>query len=275
MQYKVKTTKCKDEELELSSNNLTHVKNKSEQQMYKDILMSNVKSNKLSKLGVKDYLNESNWVGLINEAYCGSKMEEMIDEEMEIDYEVDPISTAKTNAANEIDWEKEAMDYAGKDWFRLSQREKNEIILDIKKDWYRSHNLGEDTLEESSDVGSVFGAEGMPVANPYMRPKKGFDLSKGQDMFKAKNMLPSVKKGIKRFQSEFSNPTFKQTTEPEFITPVKTTHYSGTKKKAMKESYDLVDLDALMDDEIVEYKKLSNIDGLSTSILMRLPRIKL
>jgi hypothetical protein len=220
----------------------------------KDVIV--VKSSKLPKLGVKNFLNQSNWVGLINEAYCGSKMEEMIDEEMEIDYEVDPISTAKTNAANEIDWEKEAMDYAGKDWFRLSQREKNEIILDIKKDWYRSHNLGEDTLEESSDVGSVFGAEGMPVANPYMRPKKGFDLSPNQDMHKAKNMLPSVKKGIKKYQSEFSNPTFKQTSEPEFITPVKTTHFQGTKKKAMKEGYDLVDLDALMNDEI-EYKKIN------------------
>jgi hypothetical protein len=74
-------------------------------------------------------------------------MDEMIDEEM--DYEDDPISSAKTNAANEIDWEKEAMDYAGEDWFQLNQREKNEIISDIKRDWYRSHNLGEDTLEES------------------------------------------------------------------------------------------------------------------------------
>jgi hypothetical protein len=212
-----------------------------------------VKVEKLNNLGINDSLNESNWVGLINEAYCGSKMEEMIDEEM--DYEDDLISSAKTNAANEIDWEKEAMDYAGEDWFQLNQREKNEIISDIKRDWYRSHNLGEDTLEESSDVGSVFGAEGMPVANPYMRPKKGFDLSPKQDMFKAKNMLPSVKKGIKKYQSEFSNPTFKQTTEPEFIKPVKTTHFQGTKKKAMKENYELVDLDALMNDDI-QYIKL-------------------
>jgi hypothetical protein len=103
-----------------------------------------------------------------------------------------------------------------------------------------------------------------------MRPKKGFDLSYGQDMYKAKNMLPSVKKGIKKYQSEFSNPTFKQTTEPEFITPVKTTHYSGTKKKAMKEGYDLVDLDALMDDDIVEYKKLS-----SPSNAFKSPKVEL
>lgn len=281
----------------------------------KDVIVVN--SNKINKLGIKDYLNESNWVGLINEAYCRSKMdEEMIDEtfisnsvveydserqgeepfmmhgekwqyvnaiypdgkrdigvykygqditysydwfrrnvindKSMIDEEMDPISSGKNMAAREINWEEEAMKYAGEDWFQLSQREKDEIITDLKKDWNRSHNLG-----ESSDVGSVFGAEGMPVANPYMRPKKGFDLSPNQDMYKAKNMLPSVKKGIKKFQKEFSNPVFKQTTEPEFVTPVKTTHFQGTKKKAMKEGYDLIDLDALMNEEIVEYKKIS------------------
>ena len=326
---------------DVDSNELTKNKNKyflkvlSEQYgkeiSPKDVVV--VKSNKLKKLGIKDYLNESNWVGLINEAYCGGNMEEemidegssnlyvqydserkdedpfmmhgekwqyvnaiypdgkkdigvyrygedlvysydwfrknivgdktMIDEEM--DYEEDPISSAKNTASSEIDWEEEAMDYAGEDWFGLSQREKDEIISDIKRDWNRSHNLG-----ESSDVGSVFGAEGMPVANPYMRPKKGFDLSPNQDMFKAKNMLPSVKKGIKKFQSEFSNPTFKQTTEPEFITPVKTTHFQGTKKKAMKENYDLVDLDGLMNDDIVEYKKLS-----TPSNVFKSPKIEL
>lgn len=175
----------------------------------KDVVV--VKSSKLNKLGIKDYLNESNWAGLINEAYCGSKMEEMIDEDIE-------------------------------------------------------ENIDEETLEESSDVGSVFGAEGMPVANPYMRPKKGFDLSPNQDMYKAKNMLPSVKKGIKKFQAL----SFEPNTEPQFVTPVKTTHYSGTKKKAMKEGYDLVDLDALMNDDIVEYKKIS-----APSNVFKSPKIEL
>jgi hypothetical protein len=194
---------------DVDSNELTKNKNKyflkvlSEQYgneiTPKDVVV--VKASKLNKLGIQDYLNESNWVGLINEAYCG-KMEE--------------------------------------------------------------------ELDESSDVGSVFGPEGMPVANPYMRPKKGFDLSPNQDMFKAKNMLPSVKKGIKKYQSEFSNPTFKQTTEPEFIKPVKTTHFSGTKIKAMNENYDLVDLDALMNDEIVEYKKIS-----APSNVFKSPKIEL
>ena len=231
----------------------------------KDVVV--IKSNKLSKLGVEDYLNETNWVGLINEAYCGGNMEE----EMEMDYENDPISSGKNMAAREINWEEEAMKYAGEDWFGLSQREKDEIITDLQKDWYSSHNLGEELDEDfGGDVGSAFPNGGMPVANPYMRPKKGFDLSPKQDMFKAKNMLPSVKKGIKKYQSEFSNPTFKQTTEPEFITPVKTTHFQGTKKKAMKENYDLVDLDALMNDDIVEYKKLTN-----TTNAFKSPKVEL
>jgi hypothetical protein len=145
--------------------------------------------------------------------------------------------------------------YGGSEEDSLGFRRSNDID-NLGSEVYKVY-VRKDTLEESSDVGSVFGSEGMPVANPYMRPKKGFDLSPNQDMFKAKNMLGSVKKGIKKYQSEFSNPTFKQTTEPEFITPVKTTHFQGTKKKAMKENYDLVDLDALMNDEIVEYKKIN------------------
>jgi hypothetical protein len=51
----------------------------------KDVIV--VKSNKLKKLGIKDSLNETNWAGLINEAYCGSKMEEMIDEDIEEEFD--------------------------------------------------------------------------------------------------------------------------------------------------------------------------------------------
>jgi hypothetical protein len=74
---------------DVDSNELTKNKNKyflkvlSEQYgseiTPKDVVV--VKSNKLKKLGIQDYLNESNWVGLINEAYCGSNMDEMIDGE--------------------------------------------------------------------------------------------------------------------------------------------------------------------------------------------------
>ena len=71
----------------------------------------------------------------------------------------------------------------------------------------------EELIDESTNVGSVFGAEGMPVANTYSqvygdgRRKKGkkgkksgkargFDMSYGQNMWDAENMLPSVKQGI-------------------------------------------------------------------------------
>jgi len=305
----------------------------------KDVVV--VKSNKLKKLGIKDYLNESNWVGLINEAYYGSKMDEGygmsfeeakaeakrisdeeggvaqhvnkigddmyevsdwydsdttvasfgmgIDEEMDdnvYEYEVPDwalptLINGDSSGISDEDEQKierfinqvvnevgNANFYGGSEEDGLGFRRSNDIDnlgSEVYKVYVRKH-----TLDESSDVGSVFGAEGMPVANPYMRPKKGFDLSPNQDMYKAKNMLPSVKKGIKKFQSEFSNPVFKQTTEPEFITPVKTTHFQGTKKKAMKENYDLVDLDALMNDDIIEYKKLSTNNNVFKS-----PKIEL
>jgi hypothetical protein len=247
----------------------------------KDVVV--VKSNKLKKLGIKDYLNESNWVGLINEAYCGSNMEEELNE-----------------GSSYVEYDSER---AGEEPFMLHGEKwqfVNAIYSDGKKDigvyrysedlvysydWFRravlndktmgDEEMNEDIIDESTAMGGgagggVFGAEGMPVANPYMRPKRGFDLTPNQDMFKAKNMLPSVKKGIKKFQSEFSNPVFKQTTEPQFITPVKTTHFQGTRKKAMKENYDLVDLDALMNDDIIEYKKLSTNNNVFKS-----PKIEL
>lgn len=243
----------------------------------KDVIVVN--SNKINKLGIKDYLNESNWVGLINEAYCGSNMdEEMIDEEMDdniYEYEVPSwalgaLINGDYSGLSDEDEQKlnkfidEVVSKVGNANFMLGDMDgddnlgfrRSNDIDNLGSDVYRVY-VRKNSLEESSDVGSVFGAEGMPVANPYMRPKKGFDLSPNQDMYKAKNMLPSVKKGIKKFQKEFSNPVFKQTTEPEFVTPVKTTHFQGTKKKAMKEGYDLIDLDALMNEEIVEYKKIS------------------
>jgi hypothetical protein len=217
-----------------------------------------VKVEKLNNLGINDSLNESNWVGLINEAYCGSKMDEELNEGSSyVEYDSERADEEPFMLHGEKWQFVNAIYPNGKKDIGV-YRYSEDLVYSY--DWFRRAVLNdktvgdEETLEESSDVGSVFGAEGMPVANPYMRPKKGFDLSP-QDMFKAKNMLPSVKKGIKKYQSEFSNPTFKQTTEPEFITPVKTTHFQGTRKKAMKENYELVDLDALMNDDI-QYIKL-------------------
>jgi len=218
-----------------------------------------VKVEKLNNLGINDSLNESNWVGLINEAYCGSKMDEELNEGSSyVEYDSERADEEPFMLHGEKWQFVNAIYPNGKKDIGV-YRYSEDLVYSY--DWFRRAVLNdktvgdEETLEESSDVGSVFGAEGMPVANPYMRPKKGFDLSPKQDMFKAKNMLPSVKKGIKKYQSEFSNPTFKQTTEPEFITPVKTTHFQGTRKKAMKENYELVDLDALMNDDI-QYIKL-------------------
>jgi hypothetical protein len=245
-----------------------------------------VKVEKLNNLGINDSLNESNWVGLINEAYCGSKMDEMIDEEMDDNiYEYEVPSWALSALINGdvsglSDEDEQKLDkfidevvsevgnanfYGGSEEDSLGFRRSNDID-NLGSEVYKVY-VRKDSLEESSDVGSVFGAEGMPVANPYMRPKKGFDLSPKQDMFKAKNMLPSVKKGIKKYQSEFSNPTFKQTTEPEFITPVKTTHFQGTRKKAMKENYELVDLNALMNDDIQYIKLETNKNNFKSSKL--------
>ena len=253
---------------DVDSNELTKNKNKyflkvlSEQYgseiTPKDVVV--VKASKLNKLGIKDYLNESNWVGLINEAYCGKMEEELNEGSSYVEYDSERADEEPFMLHGEKWQFVNAIYPNGKKDIGV-YRYSEDLVYSY--DWFRRAVLNdktvgdEDTLDESSDVGSVFGAEGMPVANPYMRPKKGFDPSPNQDMFKAKNMLPSVKKGIKKFQSEFSNPVFHQTTEPQFITPVKTTHFQGTRKKAMKENYDLVDLDALMNDEIIEYKKIN------------------
>jgi len=252
----------------------------------KDVIV--VKSSKLPKLGVKNFLKESNWVGLINEAYCGSNMDEMIDEDDSKvygsfngeDWYDEKENSYKNNF--DFDYDEETFDdfnsmYTkhGKNtrWFAPGQE--GEKYFNMYKDRFGSmkvrtpKNIDEESIDEDfgGSMATAFPVSpaqptgGYPVANPNFKvygdgKRRGFDMSKGQDMFKAKNMLPSVKNGIKKYQSEFSNPTFKQTTEPEFITPVKTTHFQGTKKKAMKEGYDLVDLNALMNDEI-EYKKIN------------------
>lgn len=170
---------------------------------------------------IKNPLNKSNWVGLISEAYCGPKKE------------------LKKPTAK-----------------KLSNKKKEEII------------------DESTDVGSVFGAEGMPVANPYMRPKKGFSMKKNQDMWDAENMLPSVKKSIERLQ-DFAHPVFKKGKKKAkgmkvnyatgIVHPNTNSHEFGggpnvkypKKPKTIDEGLSLIDLEALMNDEI-EYVKLDN-----------------
>jgi hypothetical protein len=169
-----------------------------------------VKVEKLNNLGINDSFNESNWVGLINEAYCG-KMEE-------------------------------------------------------------------ETLDESSDVGSAFPNGGMPVANPNYKvygdgKRRGFSPKKNQNMWDAENMLPSVKRSIQDFQ-DFSHPVFKKGKkkvkgmEVDYSTGIvhpntKSHNFGGgenvkypKKPKRISEATEsLVDLDALMNDDI-QYIKL-------------------
>ena len=258
----------------------------------KDVVV--VKSSKLDKLGIKDYLNESNWVGLINEAHCGSNMdEEIIDEEMDDSlrgYEVP-------------EWAIPALingDYSGlsdedeKKIKRFTQRVISEVgnanfmLGDMDGDddlgFRRSNqidNLGSNVfrlyvrksnMEESTSMTGAFpvGPEptgGYPVANRNKKvygdgKARGFVMDEKQNMWeKPKNDLGA----LDDFYSRWSNPAFKKNKGAVKVdkagrVKVNTkTHYSGTNKsvKGVNENYNLVDLDALMNDEIVEYKKIS------------------
>ena len=80
------------------------------------------------------------------------------------------------------------------------------------------------------------------------------------------------------FYRRWSNPAFKENKGPVKVdksgrvTPNTKTHYSGTKinVKGVNENYNLVDLDALMNDEIIEYKKIS-----APSNVFKSPKIEL
>lgn len=274
-----------------------------------------VKSNKLKKLGIKDYLKESNWVGLINEAYCGSKMDEELLNEGPIPmdgkeimgfvkqklpisiFPKDDMFTQRNPIAiiHSIDEMERFIDdfeetYGTEPVFIFfPPSKKGSVILTNMEDGVvkkRSWKPGdiidteefprEDSLEESTDVGSVFGAEGMPVANPYMRPKKGFSMKKNQDMWDAENMLPSVKRSIERLQ-DFANPVFKKGKHKVkgmnvdystgIVHPNTKSHefgggpnikYPKKPKKLSEATQSLIDLDSLMNDDSIEYRKLEN-----------------
>jgi hypothetical protein len=184
----------------------------------KDVVV--VKSNKLKKLGIQDYLNESNWVGLINEAFCGRNMDEMIDE-------------------------------------------------DIEEDILEEEDFGGNTMSAAFPLSASQPTGGYPVANPnksvYGDGKaRGFVKmgKKKQNMFDK----PANDLGGDDFYSRWSSPAAKKNKGPVQVDPKSgrievdtNTRYSGTNKKVkgVNENYDLVDLDALMNDEIVEYKKIN------------------
>jgi hypothetical protein len=267
----------------------------------KDVVV--VKSSKLSKLGIKDYLNESNWAGLINEAYCKSDTEKMIDEEMDenlIEYNIPEwaipalingdYSGLSDEDKKKIDsFTQRVVSEVGNANFMLGDMD-GEDKLGFTRDnaidnlgsnvyrlYVRKNSLQESTAMGGGAGGGVFGAEGMPVANPKMKgKKKGFDLKNGQNMFdKPSNDLG----GMDDFYSRWTHPAFKKKkgsvkvdSKSGRVTPNTKTHYSGTNKKVkgVNENYDLVDLDALMNDEIVEYKKIS-----TPSNVFKSPKIEL
>ena len=156
-----------------------------------------VKESKLAKLGIENTLSKKNWVGMINEAYCKSDMEEELDEDM---------------------------------------------------------------LEEESggDVGSAFPG-GIPATPGSMSLKPNQKIH-GMTV----NMSPAMKKGLKGFQNFGAgkakgkgNMSIDYSTG--IVNPDTKTHQAGggPRFKVNESTNSLIDLDALMNDEI-EYRKVES-----------------
>ncbi len=227
-----------------------------------------VKADKLEKLGIKNALSKKNWVGLINEAYCG-KMEE------------DASSTNDTHFAVTKDTNKILFgwDYSDVDPEELSQfkndyffndiidmfdgyNNRNVIILTRKSLEKRGLNPNDTTNwmqsmneESGGDVGSAFPG-GIPVKPDSM------SLKPGQNMFdKPVNMSSAMEKGLKGFQNFGAGKAkgkgnMKIDYSTGIVNPDTKTHQaSGGKRFKVNESTNsLIDLNALMNDEI-EYRK--------------------
>jgi hypothetical protein len=258
-------------------------------QVYPDINPSEIKIVKSDKLPVSEPLNESNWVGFINEnidikyfinenkkQINPEKITNMVNSINELigqayDSDGEPIYVLDKNSTLEESIAYEPIEYSnnkliikyknefGKTYSEIIKSDDIETEgIDTLKHIYKLYKLALKNITESTSMGSAFPAGGeptggYPVANPKHRPKKGFDLSPNQDMHKAKNMLPSVKNALKSFQ-KFSKK--KNTSETGIVDPVRTTHYAGT-KKSVNENYNLIDLDELLNDNII-YRKIDN-----------------
>ena len=249
-----------------------------------------VKVEKLNNLGINDSLKESNWVGLINEAYCG-KMEEESLEESASENEIQ--KTIQFYKNNGMRWE-----YARDDFYQMStgggdteirydsypnfeDDDFKKVIINIDGKYDNDYaNQFRETIDEDfgGDVGSAFPNGGIPVANPHYKvygdgQRRGFSKKKNQNMWDAENMLPSVKRSIQDFQ-DFSHPVFKKGKkkvkgmEVDYSTGIvhpntKSHNFGGgenvkypKKPKRINEATEsLVDLDALMNDDI-QYIKL-------------------
>ena len=201
-----------------------------------------VKADKLEKLGIKNPLSKKNWVGLINEAYCGDKMDEgrgMSFEEAKA--EAKRISDEEGGVAQHVN-------EIGDDMYEVS-------------DWYDSDTtvasfgigIGEDVLDESTTSSSVFGAEGQPVQPGAISLKKGQNIDG-----KPVNMKKSVEDGLRSLQNFGAgrakgkgNMSIDYSTG--IVNPDRERHEAGGGTR-VNEKYDLIDLNALMNDE-VQYRK--------------------
>jgi hypothetical protein len=154
-----------------------------------------VKTDKLEKLGIKNPLSKKNWVGLINEAYCGGNMEEeMIDEE--------------------------------------------------------------DVLDESTDTSGVFGSDGQPVQT------KTWDLSPNQPIHGGLPRNTKIGDAFRSLQSfgvgkpPRGKGNMKIDPKTGIVEPDTEPHQAGGGKrfKVNESTNSLIDLNALMNDEI-QYRK--------------------
>lgn len=267
---------------DVDSNELTKNKNKyflkvlSEQYgneiTPKDVVV--VKSNKLKKLGIKDYLNESNWVGLINEAYCGSKMEEDMQPTNNTHFAVTKDSNKILFGWDYSDVDPEELRRFKNDYFFNDIRDMfddysnvgNVLILTRKSlekrglnpndtnNWMQ--NVNEDVLDESTNSTNVFGVQGQPVQPGAISLKRGQNIH-GMTV----NMKKSVKDGLEHLQDYgVSRPRGKgnMKIDPKtgIVNPDRERHEAGggSRFKVNENTNSLIDLNALMDDEI-QYRK--------------------
>ena len=249
----------------------------------KDVVV--VKSSKLSKLGIKDSLNETNWAGLINEAYCGGNMEEeMIDEEMDdnvYEYEVpDWALSALINGdvSGLSDEDEQKLDkfidevvsevgnanfYGGNEEDSLGFRRSNDID-NLGSDVYKVY-VRKDTLDETTSMGGgagigMFGADGPPVM------RGTFDLSPNQPINGGIPRNTKIENAFRSLQSfgvgkpPRGKGNMKINPKTGIVTPDTTRHEAGGGKriKVNESTNSLIDLNALMNDEIIEYKKIDN-----------------
>ena len=64
----------------------------------------------------------------------------------------DGIASAKTKGRESIDWNQELREYAGDEYINLTEKEKEEIISDLKRDWDRSNSYADGGLVDGFNL---------------------------------------------------------------------------------------------------------------------------